>query len=107
MADENTIKRIPPHDMNAERSVIGSMLMDRDAISEVSAILTKEDFYNTQYGIIFDAMVDLYNEGKPVDEIILGEKLREKGAPEDAVLVFWVKYWQMYLQQLLQRIMPA
>ncbi|SNU07071.1 replicative DNA helicase [Lachnospiraceae bacterium] len=83
MADENTIKRIPPHDMNAERSVIGSMLMDRDAISEVSAILTKEDFYNTQYGIIFDAMVDLYNEGKPVDEIILGEKLREKGAPED------------------------
>ena len=83
MADENTIKRIPPHDMNAERSGIGSMLMDRDAISEVSAILTKEDFYNTQYGIIFDAMVDLYNEGKPVDEIILGEKLREKGAPED------------------------
>ena len=83
MADENIIKRIPPHDINAERSVIGSMLMDRDAISEVSAILIKEDFYNTQYGLIFDAMVDLYNEGKPVDEIILGEKLREKGAPEE------------------------
>ena len=71
MAEENTIRRIPPHDINAERSVIGSMLMDRDAISEVSAILIKEDFYNTQYGIIYDAMVDLYNEGKPVDEIIL------------------------------------
>ena len=83
MADENIIKRIPPHDTNAERSVIGSMLMDRDAISEVSAILIKEDFYNTQYGLIFDAMVDLYNEGKPVDEIILGEKLREKGAPDE------------------------
>ncbi|MBO4864392.1 MAG: replicative DNA helicase [Eubacterium sp.] len=83
MAEENVIKRIPPHDINAERSVIGSMLMDRDAISEVSAILLKEDFYNTQYGIIYDAMVDLYNEGKPVDEIILGEKLREKGAPEE------------------------
>ncbi|MBP3233441.1 MAG: replicative DNA helicase [Eubacterium sp.] len=83
MAEENTIRRIPPHDINAERSVIGSMLMDRDAISEVSAILIKEDFYNTQYGIIYDAMVDLYNEGKPVDEIILGEKLREKGAPEE------------------------
>ncbi|HBZ03232.1 MAG TPA: replicative DNA helicase [Lachnospiraceae bacterium] len=83
MAEENTIRRIPPHDINAERSVIGSMLMDRDAISEVSAILIKDDFYNTQYGIIYDAMVDLYNEGKPVDEIILGEKLREKGAPEE------------------------
>ena len=83
MAEENTIRRIPPHDNNAERSVIGSMLIDRDAISEVSAILIKEDFYNTQYGIIFDAMVELYNEGKPVDEVILGEKLREKGAPEE------------------------
>ena len=49
MADENIIKRIPPHDTNAERSVIGSMLMDRDAISEVSAILIKEDFYNENY----------------------------------------------------------
>ena len=83
MAEENVVKRIPPHDLSAERSVIGSMMMDRDAISEVSAILLKEDFYNTQYGIIYDAMVDLYNEGKPVDEIILGEKLREKGAPEE------------------------
>ena len=83
MADDNTVKRIPPHDNNAERSVIGSMMLDRDAISEVSAIITKEDFYNTQYGLLFDAMVDLYNEGKPVDEIVLGEKLREKGAPEE------------------------
>ena len=83
MAEENTIRRIPPHDNNAERSVIGSMLMDRDAISEVSAMLNKEDFYNTQYGIIYDAIVELYNEGKPVDEVILGEKLREKGAPDE------------------------
>ncbi len=83
MAEEKTIKRIPPHDISAERSVIGSMLMDRDAISEVSAILLKEDFYNTQYGIIYEAMVELYNEGKPVDEVILGQKLREKGAPEE------------------------
>ena len=83
MAEENTIRRIPPHDNNAERSVIGSMLIDRDAISEVSAMLNKEDFYNTQYGIIYDAIVELYNEGKPVDEVILGEKLREKGAPDE------------------------
>ena len=83
MAEDNIVKRIPPHDNNAERSVIGSMLIDRDAISEVSAILNKEDFYNTQYGIIYDAIVELYNEGKPVDEVILGEKLREKNAPEE------------------------
>ena len=82
MAEETIIKRIPPHDNNAERSVIGSMLIDRDAISEVSAMLTKDDFYNTEFGILFDAMVELYNEGKPVDEVILGEKLKTKGAPE-------------------------
>ena len=83
MAEDNTIRRIPPHDNNAEKRVIGSMLMDRDAISVVSAMLIKDDFYNTQYGIIYDAIVELYNEGKPVDEVILGEKLREKGAPEE------------------------
>ena len=83
MAEENTIRRIPPHDINAERSVIGSMLMDRDAISEVSAILIKDDFYNTQYGIIYDAMVDLYNE----------------------VLDFWEKFSQMFQRLHLQRTM--
>ena len=83
MAEENVIKRIPPHDNNAERSVIGSMLMDRDAISEVNGILDKEDFYNTQFGILYEAIVSLFNEGKPVDEVILGEKLREMGAPDE------------------------
>ena len=83
MAEENVIKRIPPHDNNAERSVIGSMLMDRDAISEVNGILDKEDFYNTQFGILYEAIVNLFNEGKPVDEVILGEKLREMGAPDE------------------------
>ena len=83
MADDSVVKKIPPHDNNAERSVIGAMMLDRDAISEVSSIIVKEDFYNTQYGILFDAMVKLYDEGKPVDEIILGEKLREMGAPDE------------------------
>jgi replicative DNA helicase len=82
MAEENVIKRIPPQDLNAEKSVIGSMLLDKDAISEVSSMLTKEDFSNAQYGILFEAIVSLYNEGKPIDEIVLSEKLREMGAPD-------------------------
>ncbi|SEQ81425.1 replicative DNA helicase [Lachnospiraceae bacterium NE2001] len=82
MAEENIIKKIPPHDSDAEKSVISSMLADRDAISEVSAILLNEDFYNPQYGLIFDAIVKLYNEGRPVDDVVLGDKLREMGAPE-------------------------
>ena len=65
--DENFIKRIQPHSEEAEKSVLGSMLMDRDAIVEAEDILVKEDFYQRQYGILFEAMIELYREGKAVD----------------------------------------
>ncbi|MBQ1311984.1 MAG: replicative DNA helicase [Blautia sp.] len=81
--EEALIKRILPHSMEAEQSVIGSMLMDRNAIITASEILTSEDFYQTQFGIIFDAMVELCNEGKPVDLITLQNRLKEKDVPPD------------------------
>ncbi len=81
--DENSIKRIPPHSNKAEQSIIGAMLMDRDVISEVGDMLVKEDFYNTQYGILFESMVELYNEGSNVDPITLDERLRRKNVPEE------------------------
>ena len=80
--NENSIKRVMPHDRTAERSIIGAMLMDADAISDVSGILTKEDFYDPQYAVLFEAITDLHNEGRSVDEVILAEKLRSMGAPE-------------------------
>ena len=80
--DENFIKRIQPHSEEAEKSVLGSMLMDRDAIVEAEDLLVKEDFYQRQYGILFEAMVELYREGKPVDLITLQNKLKEKDVPE-------------------------
>ena len=69
--EEALIKRILPHSIEAEQSVIGSMILDRDAILVASEILTSDDFYQKQYGIIFDAMVELCNEGKPVDLVTL------------------------------------
>ena len=63
--------------------MIGSMIMDREAILVASEILTGEDFYQNQYGIIFDAMVELCNEGKPVDLITLQDRLKEKDLPPD------------------------
>ncbi|MCI5943422.1 MAG: replicative DNA helicase [Eubacterium sp.] len=80
--DENFIKKIQPHNEEAEKSVLGAMLMDRDAIVEAEDILVKEDFYQRQYGILFEAMVELYREGKPVDLITLQNKLKEKDVPE-------------------------
>ena len=80
--DENFIKRIQPHNEEAEKSVLGAMLMDRDAIVEAEDILVKEDFYQRQYGILFEAMIELYREGKAVDLVTLQNKLKEKELPE-------------------------
>lgn len=80
--DEAVIKKIQPNSAEAEQSVIGSMLMDRDAIVDVADILTKDDFYYSQYGLLFEAMVKLYNEGKPVDLLTVSNKLKEMGAPD-------------------------
>ncbi len=80
--DENFIKRIQPHNEEAERSVLGAMLMDRDAIVEAEDMLVKEDFYQRQYGILFETMVQLYREGKVVDFVTIRDRLREKDVPE-------------------------
>ena len=81
--EEALIKRVLPHSVEAEQSVIGSMIMSRDAIMAASEIITSEDFYQHQYGILFDAMLELYNEGKPVDLVTLQERLREKDVPPE------------------------
>ena len=68
--EEALVKRVLPHSVEAEQSVIGSMLMDRDAIIAASEIVVADDFYQRQYGIMFDTMVELFNEGKPVDLVL-------------------------------------
>ena len=81
--DEALIKRIPPHSTEAEQSVIGSMIMDRDAIIAATELISGQDFYNRQYGILFDAITELFNEGKPVDLITLQDRLKEKDVPPE------------------------
>ena len=81
--DEAVLKRILPHSIEAEQSVIGSMLMDKEAITIAAEQISGEDFYGKQYGILFDAMQDLNDEGKPVDLVTLQERLKEKGAPPE------------------------
>ncbi|MCI9583737.1 MAG: replicative DNA helicase [Clostridium sp.] len=81
--DEALVKRILPHSVEAEQSVIGSMLMDREAIISASEIITGADFYQRQYGIVFDAIVELFNEGKPVDLVTLQDRLKEKDVPPE------------------------
>ena len=75
--DEALIKKIPPHSVEAERAVIGSMMMDKDAILVSSEILSAEDFYQGQYGELFTALVELYRSGVATDLVTLQNKLRE------------------------------
>ena len=81
--EEALIRRIMPNSLEAEQSVIGSMIMDRDAIVMASELLIREDFYHQQYGVLFESMVELYNEEQPVDVITLQNRLREKDVPAE------------------------
>ncbi len=89
--DENLMKRVLPHSIEAEQSVIGSMLMDRDAIIAASEIVTADEFYQHQYGVMFEAMVELFNEGKPVDLVTLQDRLKEKDVPPEVSSLEFVR----------------
>lgn len=81
--EEALLKRILPHSMEAEQSVIGSMILDREAIVVASEIIRGEDFYSKQYGVLFEAMTELNEEGRPVDLVTLQDRLREKDVPPE------------------------
>lgn len=81
--DEALVKRVMPHSVEAEQAVIGSMLMDKEAVAVAADMLLKEDFYTGQYGILFEAIAQLHGEGKPADLIQVQEKVRQNGAPPE------------------------
>ncbi len=89
--EEALIKRVMPHSIEAEQSVVGAMLMDKDAITAASEMISGSDFYQSAYGMIFDSMVELFNEGKPVDLITLQERLRQKDVPSEIASLEFVR----------------
>lgn len=81
--EEALIKRTMPNSIEAEQSVIGAMMMDRAAIITASETLMAEDFYHHQYGVLFESIVELFNQNKPVDPVTLQDKLKEKDLPPE------------------------
>jgi replicative DNA helicase len=69
--------RTPPRNEDAEQSVLGAVLIDKDSIGLVSQILTPEDFYNDLNGIIYEAMLSLYEQRKPIDVVTLGREFKK------------------------------
>ncbi len=68
--------RIPPHDLQAEESLLGAMLLSRDAIVEAVQVCTGEDFYKPAHGHVFEAVCSLYGQGEPADPVTVADELR-------------------------------
>ena len=89
--EEAVVKRVMPHSNEAEQAVIGSMLMDADAITTAMEKISEDDFYNKQYGSLFKAMIELYNEGKTCDLVTVKSKLEETGVPSEVVSLDFIR----------------
>ncbi|MFQ9514288.1 MAG: replicative DNA helicase [Eubacterium sp.] len=89
--EEAVVKRIMPHSNEAEQAVIGSMIMDADAIPAAMEKISDEDFYNRQYGSLFKAMVELFNEGKTCDLVTIKTKLEEMDVPSEVISIDFIR----------------
>lgn len=69
------IGKIPPNDVEAEQAVLGSMLLDKDAVINAIDVLKPEDFYREENKIIFSAMLSLYKRVEPIDMITVKDEL--------------------------------
>jgi replicative DNA helicase len=72
-------ERTPPQDVIAEQSVLGGMLLSKDAISDVVEILRERDFYRPAHELIYDAIIDLYGRGEPADPVTVASELTKRG----------------------------
>src|SRR6266567_3876605 len=76
-------ERVPPHNLEAEESVLGSMMLSVEAIAEVIEEIRPEDFYRSSHRVIYEALVHLYGKGEPVDAITAVEELKRRGNLQD------------------------
>lgn len=74
------LDRIPPHNLDAEQSVLGAMMMDPDAVMKAMEVLRQGDFYRDAHKLIFQVILDLTDRGEPVDLITVSEELRQRNA---------------------------
>lgn len=80
--DIQSLGKIPPHNIEAEQSVLGAMILDKNAIITATEILKPEDFYKEAHKEIYEAIIDIYNRDEPVDLITLSDELRKRDTIE-------------------------
>ncbi|WP_068249200.1 replicative DNA helicase [Janibacter corallicola] len=92
--------RLPPQDVGAEQSVLGGMLLSKDAIADVGETVRAKDFYRPAHELIYEAVVDLYSRGEPADAITVADELGKRGDLQRAG-------GQAYLHDLIQSVPTA
>ncbi|MBU0597199.1 replicative DNA helicase [Patescibacteria group bacterium] len=83
MKDITDIEKIPPQNMEAEKSLLGSILIDKESLINITDIIDSSDFYKNAHGDIFDAMLELSEKNEPIDILTLSNHLQEKGRLEN------------------------
>lgn len=74
--------KTPPHNLEAEQAVLGSLLIDKDAILKIADSIAADDFYSDKHRLIFESMLDVYNQHEPIDVLNVTNRLKEKNAVE-------------------------
>ena len=92
--------RVPPQDVHAEQSVLGGMLLSKDAIGDVAEVLRSADFYRPAHELIYDAVIDLFSRGEPVDAITVADEMTKRGSLQRVG-------GQAYLHELIQAVPTA
>ncbi|MFF2653581.1 replicative DNA helicase [Streptomyces sp. NPDC058045] len=98
--DPQGFERVPPQDLDAEQSVLGGMLLSKDAIGDVIAVLKARDFYRPAHETVFTAILDLFGRGEPADPITVAAELTKRGELTRAG-------GASYLHQLVQAVPTA
>ncbi|MBT4120719.1 MAG: replicative DNA helicase [Candidatus Magasanikbacteria bacterium] len=82
MANINELQKIPPQNLEAEMSLLGSVLIDKDAMIKIADEVDEDDFYKNSHRTIFETVTEIYNKNEPVDVLTIGNRLEEKGVLE-------------------------
>ena len=76
-------EKLPPHSIEAEMCLLASMMLDKDMVGHVVQIVDRESFYQADHQIIFDILIKLYEQNRPIDAVIVREELRKRGLYEE------------------------
>jgi len=82
MSQDNILNKVPPQNLEAEMSLLGALMLDKDAMIRVADLIRPEDFYKPAHAKIFDVMIELYAKREPIDILSLGNRLEEKSELE-------------------------